>query len=229
MSTPGPEPESKSVRVLIVSDNPVSRIGFASLLEAVPHVVVAGGAPVDRAPAAVRDHGPHVVLLDASPPHPGTVGRLARAGPGVRIVVATATQDPHVLVRVLAAGAHGCLTYGHFEPAELADVLVAAGRGQSSLSPPVVTALVRWLHDGTRRPQVRPDPGLTAREAEILDLIAAGLTNRQIARRLVIAEKTVKNHAHQIYKRLGAAGREHAIARWRELRPASAGGGTDVP
>lgn len=141
MSTPGPEPESKSVRVLIVSDNPVSRIGFVSLLEAVPHVVVAGGAPVDRAPAAVRDRAPHVVLLDASPPHPGTVGR----------------------------------------------------------------------------------------EAEILDLIAAGLTNRQIARRLVIAEKTVKNHAHQIYKRLGATGREHAIARWRELRPASAGGGTDVP
>jgi DNA-binding NarL/FixJ family response regulator len=230
MATPGPEPESKSVRVLIVSDNPVSRIGFASLLDPVPRVVVAGGAPADRAPAAVRDHAPDVVLLDASPPHPGAVGGLVRAAAAVRIVVVTATQDPHVLVQVLAAGAHGCLTYGHFEPADLADVLVAAGRGESSLSPPVVTALVRWLHDGPRRRvPAWPGPGLTAREAEILDLIAAGLTNRQIARRLVIAEKTVKNHAHQIYRRLGATGREHAIARWRELRPVSAGGGADIP
>ncbi len=68
-------------------------------------------------------------------------------------------------------------------------------------------------------------PGLTAREAEILELIAAGLTNREIARLLVISEKTVKNHAHQIYKRLGADGREHATARWRELNSACSADG----
>ncbi|MGH3239488.1 MAG: LuxR C-terminal-related transcriptional regulator, partial [Spirillospora sp.] len=155
---------------------------------------------------------PDVVLLDASPPSADGIGRLARSG--ARVVAVTAEQDPLVLVQAVAAGAHGCLVYGHFEPHGLADVLVTAVRGESTLSRPVVTALVRWIHD-VGGP--RTDPGLTAREAEILELIAAGLTNREIARRLVITEKTVKNHAHQIYKRLGAVDREHATARWLEL------------
>ncbi|TMQ89718.1 response regulator transcription factor [Actinomadura soli] len=206
------ESESKAVRVVVVSDNPVSRIGFRALLGTAPGVDVVGGGPVERSVAGVRAHRPDVVLLDASPPPPDGIARLARSG--VRVVAVTAEQEPLMLVQAVAAGAHGCLVYGHFEPRGLADVLVAAGRGESSLSRPVVTALVRWVHDGGGP---RPDPGLTAREAEILELIAAGLTNREIARRLVITEKTVKNHAHQIYKRLGADGREHAVARWLEL------------
>ncbi|MFI0479055.1 LuxR C-terminal-related transcriptional regulator [Actinomadura sp. 9N215] len=216
------EPESKAIRVVVVSDNPVSRIGFRALLSTAPGVDVVGAGTVERSAAAVRAHQPDVVLLDASPPPPDGIGRLARSG--VRVVAVTAEQDPFALVQAVAAGAHGCLVYGHFEPQELADVLVAAGLGESSLSRPVVTALVRWVHDGGGP---RPDPGLTAREAEILELIAAGLTNREIARRLVITEKTVKNHAHQIYKRLGADGREHAAARWLELNSVSSG--TDLP
>ncbi|WUI01225.1 response regulator transcription factor [Spirillospora sp. NBC_00431] len=208
--------------MLVVSDNPVSRIGFRALLGAAPGVDVVGAGTVERSVAGVRAHGPDVVLLDASPPPADGIGRLARSG--ARVVAVTAEQDPLVLVRAVAAGAHGCLVYGHFEPRALADVLITAGRGESTLSRPVVTALVRWVHDGGGP---RPDPGLTAREAEILELIAAGLTNREIARRLVITEKTVKNHAHQIYKRLGAADREHAAARWLELNSVS--GGTDVP
>ncbi|TYB45361.1 LuxR C-terminal-related transcriptional regulator [Actinomadura chibensis] len=209
----GPASDAKAVRVLVVSDNPMSRIGFQALLGASPAVRVTGGGTVGRAVAGVRAHAPDVVLLDASPPPAGAIGRLARAGG--RVVVVTTAQDPPLLVQAIAAGAHGCLVYGHFEPQDLPDLLVTAGRGEACLSPPVVTALVRWLHDGggTRR----HDTGLTAREAEILELIAAGLTNRQIARRLVISEKTVKNHAHQIYKRLGADGREHAAERWLEL------------
>lgn len=211
-----PGPRSKAVRVLVVSDNPVSRIGFRSLLGAAPSVDVVGSGTVERSIVGVRVHRPDVVLLEASPPPPDGIARLARSG--TRIVVVTAEQHPLVLVQAVTAGAHGCLVYGHFEPQALADVLVAAARGESSLSRPAVTALVRWVHDGGGP---RPDPGLTAREVEILELIAAGLTNREIARRLVITEKTVKNHAHQIYKRLGAAGREHAAARWLELNSAT--------
>ncbi|GAA4231775.1 response regulator transcription factor [Actinomadura meridiana] len=197
---------------MVVSDNPVSRIGFRSLLGTAASVDVVGSGTVERAVAGLRVHEPDVVLLEGSPPADSAIARLARSG--ARVVVVTAELDPLVLVKIVAAGAHGCLVYGHFEPRALADVLVAAGRGESSLSRPAVTALVRWVHDGGAP---RPDPGLTAREAEILELIAAGLTNREIARRLVITEKTVKNHAHQIYKRLGATGREHAAERWIEL------------
>jgi DNA-binding NarL/FixJ family response regulator len=212
-----PKPASKAVRVLVVSDNPVSRIGFRSLLGAASSVDVVGSETIERAAASLRAHEPDVVLLEASPPSESGIARLARTG--ARVVVVTAVLDPLALVKTVAAGAHGCLVYGHFEPRNLADVLVAAGRGESSLSRPAVTALVRWVHDGGGP---RPDPGLTAREAEILELIAAGLTNREIARRLVITEKTVKNHAHQIYKRLGATGREHAAERWVELNSSAA-------
>jgi DNA-binding CsgD family transcriptional regulator len=87
------------------------------------------------------------------------------------------------------------------------------------LSPPVVTALVAWLHNGggSAARQSRQDPRLTTREIEIMELISAGLNNRRIADRLVISEKTVKNHVHSIYKRLGATGRDHAVERWRKL------------
>ncbi|WP_370770932.1 LuxR C-terminal-related transcriptional regulator [Actinomadura roseirufa] len=207
------------MRVLIVSDNPVLRIGLHSLLRTAPMLDVVGNGTVKLSMADVRRHEPDVVVLDASPPPTGDIGALARLRPGARIVAVTAAQDPRLLVGALLAGAHSCLVYGHFEPQSLAGLILSAHRGESHLSGPAVTALVRWLHEG-HSAAAPDDPGLTPREVEILELIAAGLTNRQIARRLVISEKTVKNHAHQIYKRLGADGREHATARWQEWKSA---------
>ena len=81
------------------------------------------------------------------------------------------------------------------------------------LQGPVINALVDTLHGSLRTAR----PGLTRREIEIMELVASGLGNRAIAARLVISEKTVKNHIHSIYRRLRANGRAHAIARWREL------------
>ncbi|WP_242887579.1 LuxR C-terminal-related transcriptional regulator [Actinomadura litoris] len=216
------EQRSHAVRVLIVSNNPVVRIGLHALLRSAPMLDVVGNGGLGNCTAEARRLTPDVVLLDATPPPTADIGALGRAGHGGRIIVVTAEHDPAVLVETLMAGAHCCLVYGHFEPQGLAEVVLAADRGESHLSPPAATALVRWVHDG-RPARVRPTPALTPREVEIIELIAAGLTNRQIARHLVISEKTVKNHAHQIYKRLDADGREHAIARWRELNSAATG------
>ncbi|WP_460366831.1 LuxR C-terminal-related transcriptional regulator [Actinocorallia lasiicapitis] len=137
-----------------------------------------------------------------------------------RIVVLTAMESPALYVKALSAGAFACLVYGHFGANELAAAIKAAAIGQAYLSPPVVTALVGWLH-GTA--SARPnrtrsfDHDLTPREAEIMALIADGYSNRRIAAHLFISEKTVKNHVHQIYRRLKADSRDHAIQRWRDI------------
>jgi DNA-binding NarL/FixJ family response regulator len=163
---------------------------------------------------------PDVIVLGAVAPL-GRIAEFRRAAVGwghgdkgaPRIVVVTSADDPRVLVRAIEAGAHSCLVYGHFQPAELVAVIRDAARGTFRLSPPVVNALVERLHGSLRTAR----PGLTQREVEIMELVAAGLANRAIASRLVISEKTVKNHIHSIYRRLRADGRAHAIARWREL------------
>jgi DNA-binding NarL/FixJ family response regulator len=113
------------------------------------------------------------------------------------------------------AGACGYLVHGEFGPAELADVVTAVARGKCVLSPHAATVLVRRL----QQTGVRHHPGapLTRREREIMTLIADGLSNRQIAQRLVISEKTVKNHIVSIYRRLGVESRGQAIIRWRDV------------
>jgi len=184
-------------KVLIDERNPVLRMGLEALLGAVPGLDVVG-VPGE----------PDVVVLGAAEPPLEEIAELAG---GPRVVVLTSADDPRVLARTIEAGAHSCLVHGHFEPADLITVVLDAVRGASHLSPPVVTALVQHLH-GARAGR----SGLTQREAEIMELVAAGLGNRAIAARLFISEKTVKNHVHSIYRRLRADGRAHAVARWRE-------------
>jgi DNA-binding NarL/FixJ family response regulator len=207
------------VKVLIVDENPVMEIGLRSLLNAHPEIEVVGGAP-NGSPMAdvIRLHGPDVILLGASPPTADRIRALARDGRGARIVVLTSVAEPSVLLRAVAAGAHSCVLHGHFEPRELAEVVLATASGQSRLSATVLAGLVTWLHGNVSMNPRRPGAGLTPREIEIMGLITGGLSNRGIADRLVISEKTVKNHVHSIYKRLGADGRDHAIKRWHELK-----------
>ncbi|MCW2903081.1 MAG: Two-component system response regulator [Streptosporangiaceae bacterium] len=207
------------VRVLVLDENPVMELGLHSLLNADPEIEVVGG-PSNGSPMAevIRLHGPDVILLGASPPAADRIRALARDGRGARIIVLTSVADPAVLLRAVAAGAHSCIIHGHFKPRELAEVVLATARGQSCLSATVVAALVMWLHGNVSVDPRRSGPGLTPREIEIMGLISGGLNNRRIADRLVISEKTVKNHVHSIYKRLGADGRDHAIERWHEVK-----------
>jgi two-component system, NarL family, nitrate/nitrite response regulator NarL len=158
-----------------------------------------------------------VVVLGSTPQSADDIRTFVQEDLGTRTIVLTATAEPAALLRALTAGANSCIMHGHFEPHELADLVVATARGECVLSPPVVNALVGWLNGGggTQHPEHRR--GLTAREMEIMELISMGLNNRCIAGRLAISEKTVKNHVHSIYKRLGANGRDHAVECWREL------------
>ena len=211
----------RMAKVLIDDENPVLRIGFETLLNSAPEIEVIPGGRSPR-PDLVHKYAPDVIVLGAPVPRVEGILELARLRPAPRIVMVTSADDPRLLVGAIEAGAHSCAVHGHFEPPDLVRIILDTAQGESYLSPPVATALVRWLHGGGSVESRRP--GLTQREAEIMELIAAGLANRAIADRLFISEKTVKNHIHNIYKRLKADGREHAVARWRDLtaRPAGA-------
>jgi two-component system nitrate/nitrite response regulator NarL len=207
------------VKVLVIDENPVLRLGVISLLTDDSDIELVGENINSRPDVdALGRYGPDVIVFGASPPAIDRIRALARNNFGARLAVLTSTMDPDVLLRVLTAGAHSCVVHGHFQPQSLPRAVLATARGESVLSPPVVTALVAWLHNGgSSGDQRQGDPRLTTREIEIMELISAGLNNRRIANRLFISEKTVKNHVHSIYKRLGAAGRDHAVRQWRTL------------
>jgi DNA-binding NarL/FixJ family response regulator len=206
------------VRVLLLDDNSVMQVGLRSLLNAHPDIDVVGGMPDGAAAAdALRLSSPDVILFSISPLDTDRVRVLARDARGARIVLLTSATEPAALSRAVAAGAHSCVLHGHFEPGELAEIVVATACGQSYLSPPVVTGLVAWLQGDVFTNSRPVGAGLTSREIEVMRLITGGLSNRGIANRLFISEKTVKNHVYSIYKRLGAEGRGHAIRRWRDV------------
>ncbi|MDX6743767.1 response regulator transcription factor [Actinocorallia sp. A-T 12471] len=213
---------SVAVTVRVVERNPVLELGVRALLGAAEGIEVVdgdGAAAADSAGAA--DSAADVVVIGlAGPRGLAEVERLAEAH---KIVVLAAEDSTALLVRALRAGAHAVLADGCFGADELAEAVTAAAQARGYLSPPVATALVDWLHGGSPEGPGRTRAfghSLTPREAEVMELMARGWSNRKIARELYISEKTVKNHVHQIYRRLKADDREHAVARWRVLGPA---------
>ncbi len=208
-----------SVRVVIADDKPVVRFGVRAALAVAPRIeIVAEAANGREAVEEVRRHRPDVLLLDIRMPQMDGLAAIPEASALTRVVMLTGVDDPATVLRAVAAGACGYLVHGEFDPTELADVVAAVARGKSFLSPHAAAVLVERL----QRPDARGGPQhsgahLTRREREIMTLIADGLSNRQIAQRLVISEKTVKNHIVSIYRRLGAESRGQAIIRWREV------------
>lgn len=158
---------------------------------------------------------PNVVLVDAAIRGPGAVATTAEIERITRVVILATTVDPAAVIDAVTAGARGYLVHGQFDQWKLSEVIRGIADGMSYLSPPAAAALVDRCHQ-PRRGSSRA-LSLTRREHEIMELIAGGLSNRDIAQRLVIAEKTVKNHVHNIYQRLNADGRAHSVALWRDL------------
>jgi DNA-binding NarL/FixJ family response regulator len=193
-----------AVPVLVIGDDPLARAGLAALLAGRDDVAVVADAATDD--AAGTGAGASVVLWDLGL---GGAGG-ARAGPGAAVaagipVVALAHSDASA-AEALRAGAHGVVLRG--APAEaLAGALVAAARGLAVLDAALARA---WL----RAPDVAPDAeGLTAREREVLALLAEGLANKAIAARLGISEHTAKFHVNAILAKLGVESRAEAIVR----------------
>ena len=195
------------IRVLLADDHDVVRRGLTALLEGAEDISVVGAA-ADGAEAVTLsgEHLPDVVLMDLS--MPGVDGveatrRVMAERPDVRVVILTSFSDRDRILDALDAGAVGYLLKDA-EPDELLRGVRAAARGESPLAPKAAQAVLE------ARAESRPTSELTAREREVLELLADGLANKQIARRLGIAEKTVKAHLTSVFQSIGVTDRTQA-------------------
>ena len=196
------------VRVFLVADVRVHRDLLAAALADEDGIVVAGSAHGDVACMAVGWSHADVILVDGeSLSGPGTVRALAAAAPGAKIVVTGVPEDESGVVDLVEAGIAGYATVE--QPlGELAAVVGAAADGVLQCSPRVSAALARRVAALAAVRQQSSGHALTPREREIASLIVEGLSNKQIARRLSIEPATVKNHVHNILRKLGVSRRD---------------------
>lgn len=157
-------------------------------------------------------HRPDVVLLDVWTP--ATVAEVRRAAHGAAVLVFTRSEDDHTLMAALRAGARGYLA----KDAELADIVRAihALAGGGAIFGQAIADRLPHLLSGTARPSVYPFPELASRERDVLELVAAGMTNSTIAARLNLAPKTIRNLISSIFAKLRVANRAEAIVLARE-------------
>ena len=213
----------ESIRVLVVDDQAAVREGLATLLDLTPGIEVVGTAR-DGAQALefVAEHQPAVVLMDLH--MPGVDGiqateRITREHPGVRVVVLTTYADDASIQGALRAGALGYLTKDA-DRVQIARAVQAAAGGQSVLDEAVQRRLIAAIgSSGVSSPEeaalpasAAPTPaGLTAREVDVLRLIAAGRSNPEIAKELFVSEATVKTHINHVFAKTGARDRAQAV------------------
>jgi DNA-binding NarL/FixJ family response regulator len=204
--------EDLPIRVLIVDDHPLVRRGLSSLLNGVPDInVIGAAADGEEAVGYVTEERPDIVLMDIS--MPGMDGfealrRLLKAVPGTRVVMLTSFSDHDLVIEAIDTGAIGFLLKDS-DPNDLINGIRAAARGESPLSPKAAKEL---LGERARR---RPVDDLTQRERDVLTLVGRGMSNKQIAWRLGISEKTVKAHLGSVFDRLGVEDRTQA-ALWAQ-------------
>jgi len=199
------------IRLLIADDHPVVRAGLAGLLSDEPGFeVVAEASDGDEAVRLAGATRPDVVLMDLRMPHVDGVAATARiaggeAGdPPPRVLILTTYESDDQILAAIEAGATGYLLKAAPQ-AEIVAGIRSVAAGQSALSPQVAVRLVERM----RRPE--PETVLTARELDVLRLVATGHSNKQIAVVLGIGESTVKTHLLKVFEKLGVADRTRAV------------------
>lgn len=211
----GPETGTEPVRVLLVDDHPLLRHGLRALLEQVGGAEVVGEAgDGEEAVTLALSLRPDVVVMDLV--MPGTSGieatrRLIDRDPGLGVLVLTMSEDDASVFAALRAGARGYVLKGT-GGAEFIAAVRSVARGEAVYGPAVARRIRRFMTSG---PDTGPFPELTAREREILDLLASGRSNAEIARTLFLSQKTVKNHLTSVFAKLQVADRAQAVVRAR--------------
>ncbi|MBJ6639614.1 response regulator transcription factor [Streptomyces sp. DHE7-1] len=205
-----------AIRVLIADDQQMVRQGFTVLLDTKPGIQVVGQAVHGLdAIAKVRELAPDVVLMDIRMPELGGIEatrRITTDHPDIRVLVLTTFDLDEYVYQALRAGASGFLLKDA-SAEQLAEAVRVVAAGDALLAPGITRRLIAEFSrlDGTPRPPLMRRVGdLTERETEVLTLIAQGLSNAEIAGRLVVAEQTVKTHVGRILVKLGLRDRTQA-------------------
>ena len=205
--------DAKAIRILIADDHPVVRDGLAAMLGTQPDfAVVALAADGQEAVRLAAELQPDIVLLDLEMPGLDGVEALARmraASPGVRALVFTAFDTDERILGALRAGAQGYLLKGAPRD-ELFRAVRVVSQGGSLLQPVVASKLLQRMASPAAPPPAASG-AITAREAQVLRLLAHGRANKEIAAELVISERTVKFHVSSILAKLGAGNRTEAV------------------
>jgi DNA-binding NarL/FixJ family response regulator len=201
-----------SIRVVLADDHPVVREGLSALLSSVPSVTVAGmagdGQQAVQAAVTLR---PDVLVMDIQMPGLSGIAaaaEISRLAPEVAVLMLTMFDDDDSVFAAMRAGARGYVLKGA-QQQEIIRAIQATAAGEAIFGPGIAR-LVLGFFAGPPAPGI-PFPDLTSREREVLDLIATGARNTEIARRMSIAPKTVANHISAIFAKLRVADRGQAI------------------
>ncbi|MGA8217142.1 MAG: response regulator transcription factor [Solirubrobacterales bacterium] len=204
-----------SVSVLVADDHPVFRQGLATLLDGVADIELIGeAADGDEAVTAALELKPDVVLMDVR--MPGLNGieatrRIVAADEGVGILVLTMFEDDDSVFAAMRAGARGYLLKGS-EQDEVMRAIRSIAAGEAIFGPAIARRLIGYFSSAS----TEAFPELTAREREVLELIAQGRNNQAIADELVLSLKTVRNHVSNVFNKLQVTDRAGAIVKARE-------------
>ncbi|MCL2454765.1 MAG: response regulator transcription factor [Micrococcales bacterium] len=197
------------MKVLIADDNPIIRMGLRAALESQTEIAAVVEAS-NGAEALDKVEGVDVVLLDVRMPVRDGLDVLPELSRTATVIMLTSTDTTEVAAQAMRTGASGYIIHGALDPAGIFAAItacMAGGRVMAGLDP--------WLGAASAPARDAADRcDLSQREAEIMDLIAQGLSNAQLARRLYLSEKTVKNHINRIFAKLGVSNRAQAMAAW---------------
>lgn len=214
---------TERIRVLVADDHPFFRDGLRVLLEATPDTEIIGesrdGEEAVRMAATLR---PNVVLMDLRMPGTGGIEatrKILEQDPDTAIVVLTMVEEDDSVFAAMRAGARGYLLKGS-DKDEVLLAIRAVARGEAVFGPGIARRLIGYFASpgqaSTRAPRPAAFPELTEREREILELVAEGRSNQEIADQLFLSLKTVRNYVSNTFTKLQVAGRAQAIVRARE-------------
>ncbi len=210
---------AEPIRVLVADDHPVVRDGMRMLFASRDDVEVVGEAGSgEDIVSVVRETRPDVVIMDVH--MPGINGieatrRIVGERPEVGVLVLTMYDDDDTVFGAMRAGARGYLLKGA-QRDDVVRAIESVAQGEAVFGAPLAERITEYFATPAAARRAAPFPELTDREGEILDLAAKGLNNKSIARRLVLSEKTVRNHVSNIFTKLQVADRTEAIIRARE-------------
>jgi DNA-binding NarL/FixJ family response regulator len=218
------------IDILIVDDNPIVRAALRGFLDGTGETrVVAEARDGREALAAARRLRPAVTLLDYRMPIADGLAVIRELAEQTAVLVLTSDSSPDLIMNMLRGGARGYLVHGEFDPPELLRAVQAVAAGRGWLSPIAASVAASEIREQESREHAAREQrdeqqlararfGLTRREQDVLVLVCEGLSNAAIARRLALAEKTVKNHLHHVFEKLQAGSRTEAVARWTSAR-----------